>query len=389
MKLTLRAPSTLLCAALALAGVAWWTVPAVAAGTAVNEVRFPLRDLKVWQKGGEAQVLLRGVANRARPGEPELPGGNVAVEIPAGARVTGWQVVPLDPIEVPAQAHLGTLKAWQTGDGQTAHGPAPVQLDPAAWFPGRPFEELHVGFLQGHTVASVAVRPLQYLASQGRLRLVTRFRLSVSYEEAGGTMPLARIRRTERTEAVTARALGALGLPYQPQPNTRVGRGGAFPMAPGQYPGPLGHEAAYLIVTPDSLVSAFQPLADWKTRQGISTRIVTLSQVQASYPQGVDLQEKIRLCVRDAYLYQGTQWLLLGGTGQLIPPRYAASQLLPDAPVPTDIYYSNLDGNWNANANSLFGEAFVDSSTPGDGVDLYPEVYVGRAPVLNTAEATV
>src|SRR4029078_2129143 len=57
--------------------------------------------------------------------------------------------------------------------------------------------------------------------------------------------------------------------------------------------------------------------------------------------------------------------------------------------IPTDLYYSDLDGNWNADGDSLFGEGFADSVTaPGDKLNLIPDVYVGRAPVTNVAQAT-
>src|SRR5207247_777194 len=102
---------------------------------------------------------------------------------------------------------------------------------------------------------------------EGRLRLTRRFRLEVTTAPAGGApateaaatdAPLARIRRTDLTEATAARALAALHLGYTARPNARPGRGGAFPEASGQYPAPFNREFAYVIVTADSLVSAFQ-----------------------------------------------------------------------------------------------------------------------------------
>jgi len=41
--------------------------------------------------------------------------------------------------------------------------------------------------------------------------------------------------------------------------------------------------------------------------------------------------------------------------------------------MPTDIYFSNLDGNWNANQNQIWGEI-------NDNTDLIPEVHIGRFP---------
>ena len=55
--------------------------------------------------------------------------------------------------------------------------------------------------------------------------------------------------------------------------------------------------------------------------------------------------------------------------------------------IPSDLYYSCLDGNWNADADSLYGEGYDSSASPGDAADLLPEVWVGRAPVKNATQA--
>jgi hypothetical protein len=50
--------------------------------------------------------------------------------------------------------------------------------------------------------------------------------------------------------------------------------------------------------------------------------------------------------------------------------------------IPCDLYYADLDGDWNENGNSVYGEV-------GDNVDMYADVFVGRAPVEDAAEASV
>ena len=49
--------------------------------------------------------------------------------------------------------------------------------------------------------------------------------------------------------------------------------------------------------------------------------------------------------------------------------------------MPTDLYYSDLDRSWDENDNNIFGEV------PEDKIDMYADVFVGRAPV-NTIEET-
>jgi len=47
--------------------------------------------------------------------------------------------------------------------------------------------------------------------------------------------------------------------------------------------------------------------------------------------------------------------------------------------IAADLYYSDLDGNWDADGDSIYGERT-------DNVNLYADVFVGRAPVDITAE---
>ncbi len=81
-----------------------------------------------------------------------------------------------------------------------------------------------------------------------------------------------------------------------------------------------------------------------------------------------------------------------GGDTDILPVRYGHSNFyVPGGEdIPTDLYYSDLDGTWNANGNSIYGEA-VNYSTgdAGDGVDLFPDLWVGRLPSNNVAEAQV
>ncbi len=159
----------------------------------------------------------------------------------------------------------------------------------------------------------------------------------------------------------------------------------AAPFRPTQVPSLLGSPVDYLIITSDELVPAFQPLADWKTASGVPAAVRTLSFIRAQYPAAVDDPERIRMFIRDAYGRWGTRWVLLGGDTELIPPRIAHVQFLDDEWVPTDLYYSCLDGNWNADGDSMWAEV-PDFASDGDDADLLPEVWVGRAPVVSPAD---
>ncbi len=83
-----------------------------------------------------------------------------------------------------------------------------------------------------------------------------------------------------------------------------------------------------------------------------------------------DTQAHIREFCKDAYQDWGTQYVLIGGDGEWIPARDMAYSGEYD--VDADIYWSNLDKTFNADHDSLWGEA------DDNGFDLYSELFIGR-----------
>jgi hypothetical protein len=145
----------------------------------------------------------------------------------------------------------------------------------------------------------------------------------------------------------------------------------------------------YLVITNRQLQGTFMRLAQARTHGGLNAAVVTLEEIERKYPAGVDLVERVRLFLRDAYANWGTRWVLLGGDDSVVPIRRAHLRLggiLGDIDMPTDQYYAALDGTWNADGDGFWGES-PGPGEPGDDVDLVPELFVGRAPVRTPAEA--
>jgi len=136
----------------------------------------------------------------------------------------------------------------------------------------------------------------------------------------------------------------------------------------------------HVIITSSAFASRFSSLSNFvKAHLGLSDTTVTVENIYATFP-GRDNPEKIRNFIKYAYANWSTTLVLLGGDVDVVPCRYAYAYAGGAASIPCDLYYSDLDGDWDANGNSVFGEV-------GDNVDMYPDVYVGRAAV--SAEATV
>jgi len=139
----------------------------------------------------------------------------------------------------------------------------------------------------------------------------------------------------------------------------------------------------YIIITSNEFVPGFEPLRSWKYKKGLSAEIITTEWINDNYT-GIDLQEKIRNCIKNYYHEKSTEFVLLGGDTQIVPDRKAFAfdceyDLYSYNYIPCDLYYSDLDGDWNADGDNIYGE--ID-----DNIDMYPDVLVGRAPVENIDE---
>ncbi|MEW5925478.1 MAG: C25 family cysteine peptidase, partial [Candidatus Zixiibacteriota bacterium] len=145
---------------------------------------------------------------------------------------------------------------------------------------------------------------------------------------------------------------------------------------------PLGFD--YVIITDQSLVAVFNELAGYKTSCGYSSAVVTVDSIIQNY-SGLDNAAKIRNYLKDFYA-SGGRYVLLGGDEVLVPARYLY-YYDTDFPItntyllrPSDLYYADLDGDWDGDNDGIWGEPSDDAP------DIRPELIVGRLP-LKTAEA--
>jgi len=119
--------------------------------------------------------------------------------------------------------------------------------------------------------------------------------------------------------------------------------------------------ATVLLITNVKLAKAWRPFADWKTRLGKATHIVTVQEIEKTY-KGVDTQDKIRKCVLDYCDNHGTRWVILGGDSEpggkgVVPDRDTLHDLggLRYADIPTDIYFLSKR-SWDENEDGIYGD---------------------------------
>ena len=155
----------------------------------------------------------------------------------------------------------------------------------------------------------------------------------------------------------------------------------------------------YSVITSRNLADAFTRLVTWRRQQGIDAGVVCVEDILSNpYVANGDTVSsinddagKIRQYLQYAYNngYGKTKSVLFGGDYSVVPIRYGTDyrSIYKDSLwitfteyIPSDLYFSDLDSDWNTDGNEKFGE-------PGENTNFGAELSVGR--ILCTKEADI
>lgn len=339
-------------------------------------LQFGSDDVRISKVEGYDRITLPDCDFLLEAGAPEVPVRSVQIALPAGMVVGEWVVEALSREPLPQDLNLVAVQPPRILSlSESFEGPLmPVASEyySEESYPERVGDFVGIGMLDGQAVAEFVVYPIRYWTSERRVELCTQVRIVISLAPDAPGAP------QENTPGVIAEREKDLLL----NPEVVRSAGAITEGVRLQQVLPAGRYE-YLIVTSDVLASSFEPLAAWKTQKGVPARVVTTSEVQ-SYGFGGDLQNQIRTFLQYAAEEWGVIWVLLGGDTNQVPERRAYAM---DSgygananAIPCDLYYADLDGDWNADGDATYGEI-------EDDVDLYSDLFVGRATVENVAEA--
>jgi hypothetical protein len=372
-----------LAGALALAaalGVLVLAGPAAGESYVEHVVRFDERDLVTERRSGFDHVTLTGCDVTRDVGRPQLPVLPFVITLPNGVRVTRLEVVSAESVEL-----LGRFNVYPAQrprilpvPGLDLPRPAYAPPDRRVYARSRPFPDsiadlTSSGRMGSFTVAGLTVHPVQYIPNLGKLRLYRTITLRIHYEpvqDAAHRAPASGVQRR------LLRAISANDPPPAGGTSRTAERDSA--LEPGDY-------EHVIVVGNTSFETALEPLAAWKTKKGVPSTIVTMTWIDATYP-GSDAAERLRNFINDANATWGAEWFLLAGATEWVPTRRAYAMTCeagghPDEDaIACDMYFADLDGDWDGDGDGTFGEL-------SDGVDMIPDVFVGRAPLRHVADA--
>jgi hypothetical protein len=358
----------------------------LAAGSVTRTVVFAPADLEFSQVAGYDVVELRGYPAMVKPGAPRLPRVVEPLLIPAGAVPMSVEVLVTDWVDIPGVYNIYPGQpdrplSVSEGVYGSFYEPDPGIYSMAHEYPGFGVRLAGAGNMNGYRIAHVELFPLQYIPAEGVLRLATRVVYRVEYLEHQVSDVVATERQRDVFgQAVRAHVVNPEDIAYCAPRVTGFGLGASL-VPPGYY--------EYVVVSESPIDTVFQRLVDWKTKKGVPGTIVLMSWINSNY-SGYDLAEKLRNFIIDARDNWGTIYVLLGGSGDynssgqnIVPTRkgwYTSAGGPDNDYLPADLYYSDLDGNWDFDGDHTYGEL-------GDHVDMYADVYVARASVYNVAMA--
>lgn len=338
-----------------------------------QSVDFTTTDLVFSSSQGFDILYLKNCDITNQAGEPQLPVKLIHVALPPGSKVeqvvvtkADSQTLPQDYLIFPAQPPQ-VLSAMNKPISLVQ--PKPAIYGQLKEYPGKLLEFSETGFLGGYELAGILVYPVQYVPVQKKIKFYSHIEFKIYYTPNGKT-PLPVKIRPKTVKAVYENIIQHTAL--HPKATALLLKNDMLLpslLPPGDY--------EYVIITDTTFVSAFLPLVNWKTKKGVPAKIVTTGWIYAQY-SGYDNAEKVRNFIKDAYQNWGTIWVLLGGDTNVVPARIVwamnceAGYYPDENDIRCDLYFSDLDGTWDANGNHTYGEV-------EDSVDMYPDVFVGRA----------
>jgi hypothetical protein len=330
------------------------------------------------------KIHVPGLEEWGNAGAPILPVKPVQLLIPYGQKLVGVRV-QLGP-KTDLSGKYTLEHAQYPVPLSRTDKPEPTPQDPAIYgsdniYPEVPCGDVFVQKKHGYSILIVNLFPVTYQPVSGKISYYQD--MTVQLEVTAQTAIDVTQAKTQRISLDPKRIADIRPLVENPEVLQSYQESSDLKQQALSASSTSTEQYLYIIITNQALRSSFQPLIDSKVARGIGATIVTKEDIEANY-EGRDVQEKIRNCIMDYYDNYGTRYVLLGGDKGVIPPRDFWVESWPDGYVdemPSDMYYSCLDPDctFDGNGNGLYGEP-TDGPNGAD-VDLYAEVFVGRAPV--------
>ena len=376
---------------------------AAAAPLAAGVVWVPAPRIAVSSAGIQSAENLAapGYSSTTSPGEPALPSKDIRIILPPDADPESMSVslvggtsmllggkreigpsppmavstdeLPSLQVSIPEGMRRGDVFDWG-GRKQIERGRNVAVYRRNSFYPAAHVELVNVGNMRKWRIATVRYYPYRYNPVSKRLRLASGGKIALSFSARNGTTDATGASSDDvlSDEVHTLTANYAQAQEWYGGPRRTPGSGS--PQA----------TTGYAIITTSAIVQGsvkLQAFVNHKANRRFGVSVVTESQWGGG--TGDAAANNIRAWLKANYVSKAIKYVLLIGdpnpaTGavpmKMLWPRYDTTTYRE---APSDYFYADLTGNWDRNGNGYYGD-------PGDfgagGIDLFPEVIVGRIP---------
>ncbi|UCG93198.1 MAG: T9SS type A sorting domain-containing protein [candidate division WOR-3 bacterium] len=326
----------------------------------IQHIEFSEHNLRMTRAAEFTKIRLPDCEITDEVGAPELPVKSIKIALPYGAQVVQISVISSESkvidgeflvscAQPPVILSNKEITEWAQPNDAIYQSDKP--------YPENSVEFMGMGIYDNHYICELLIYPVQYLPQSKKLIFYTALDFAVTYQ--GG------IKKSSRRDVVKRIVLNSEDVSFDQRKPAR----GDFD---------------YLIITNPPIDTVFQRLANWKTKKGLKTEIRTVNWILSNY-SGEDDAATIRNYIK-TLADSSTHYVLLAGDIDVVPHRLAYAMCceygghVREDSLPCDLYYADLQGTWDLNNNGVYGEV-------EDSIDLYPDLFVGRAPVNTVAEA--
>lgn len=329
------------------------------------EYTYSFNNPSIVKRGDFQTIQFENTLLSALPGQPVLPYKAINLLLPPGQKAVGIEVIFSDEITLEGKFNLYPQQNIQP----VSKGASGIFIkDETVYsqkntYPSDSKGKMITSYMNGRSIAQSTFTPVRYNPSSGKVSYYRRAQVIITTEkDIEAQSALSNVRPTTKIAKIADNAEADI----QYNTNRAI----------------LSTDYELLIVCTSAFAGSFDGYRSDYNKQGIKSKLSTYEFITNS-TTGSDNQDKIRNYINQEYQAHGVKYVLLAGDDELIPHRglYCTVQSgfgYTDQNIPADIYYSALDGNWNTDGDSFWGE-------PGED-DLLPEVAVARMPFSTQAE---
>ena len=308
------------------------------------------------------RITIKDCKLYGKTGEPRLPVKPLRILLPQGRTIKNVSIETSEPVII------NNIRNIELGERvYPLSTPPSTPLSPcyneSERYPSSLFNNIGIQYFRGFPIFHINLHPVQYIGETNTILYYPEMKLVVE-TKLHSINPLYRGLEEDKKAVLKKVDVVDEEILFTYETYT------------------TNHENfKYVIITTEAFknydgVYDFNDLITQRENQGLTSTIKSVEEIYSEYP-GIDKQEKIRNFIIDAYKNWGTNWVLLAGDAEFIPVRLLWDIDGADMYLASDMYYQCLDGNYDYDNDSIYGER--NDGVDGGIIDLYAEVYIGRA----------